>query len=155
MPRIPQSRSAGALPGVGKANVSHLQQSGGLVVADSNRMTWGTIDMTSDGPTAAMVKGWPRWAIPGFLDEVPPRLDLCRQRLLAAEIELGRAEKAGGLDIGDSAPEKAESVPAVLQDLPPWPGRTTGRMSLPTCRMRVRCCWSRCRSLKHSCHPLR
>ncbi|CAK9017740.1 unnamed protein product [Durusdinium trenchii] len=126
MPRIPQSRSAGALPGVGKANVSHLQQSGGLVVADSNRMTWGTIDMTSDGPTAAMVKGWPRWAIPGFLDEVPPRLDLCRQRLLAAEIELGRAEKAGGLDIGDSAPEKAESVPAVLQDLPPLAGPDDG-----------------------------
>eukprot|EP00913_Durusdinium_trenchii_P000852 g793.t1 len=73
-----------------------------------------------------MVKGWPRWAIPGFLDEVPPRLDLCRQRLLAAEIELGRAEKAGGLDIGDSAPEKAESVPAVLQDLPPLAGPDDG-----------------------------
>ena len=64
MPRIPQSQSAGALPGVGKAT-SGLQQNGGFVVGDSSRMTWGTIDITSDGPTAAMVKGWPRWAIPG------------------------------------------------------------------------------------------
>ena len=68
MPRIPQSQSAGAL-GVGKAT-SGLQQNGGFVVGDSSRssrMTWGTIDITSDGPTAAMVKGWPRWAIPGAL----------------------------------------------------------------------------------------
>ena len=69
MPRIPQSQSAGALPGVGKAT-SGLQQNGGFVLdssrdlsRDLSRMTWGTVN--SDGPTAAMVKGWPRWAIPG------------------------------------------------------------------------------------------
>ena len=125
MPRIPQSQSAGALPGVGKATPG-LQQNGGFVLGNSSRMTWGTIDATSDGPTAAMVKGWPRWAIPGFLDEVPPRLEGCRQRLLAAEIELGRAEKAGGLDIGNSAPPEADEVPAVLQDLPPLFGPEDG-----------------------------
>lgn len=70
MPRIPQSQSAGALPGVGKAT-SGLQQNGGFVVGDSSRMTWGTIDITSDGPTAAMVKGWPRWAIPGQAPRKP------------------------------------------------------------------------------------
>ena len=89
--------------------------------SDPFRMSWGTMDMMSDGPAAAMVKGWPRWAIPGFLDEVPPRLEGCRQRLLAAEIELRRAEKAGGLDIGSSAPQ-TESDAAVLQDLPPLSG---------------------------------
>ena len=64
--------------------------------------------------------------VSGFLDEVPPRLEGCRQRLLAAEIELGRAEKAGGLDIGNSAPPEADDVPAVLQDLPPLFGPEDG-----------------------------
>ena len=66
--------------------------------------------------------------LPGFLDEVPPRLEGCRQRLLAAEIELGRAEKAGGLDIGSAPPpeEKESDVPAVLQDLPPLFGPEDG-----------------------------
>mmetsp|Transcript_52544 Transcript_52544/g.94285 ORF Transcript_52544/g.94285 Transcript_52544/m.94285 type:complete len:697 (-) Transcript_52544:62-2152(-) len=97
---------------------SDLEKPGG----NAPNIAWGTIEFqaSNNGPTAQMVKGWPKWAKPGFLDELQPRLEGCRQRLLQAEYELRRAEKAGGLDIGESHPnedpgDQAEALALDLQ----------------------------------------
>jgi len=124
----PQSHSTGALPGAKKSGMRRgvgdaLHKSGSWVVSPglsalSTRSTWRAPLSPADAPTEAMVKAWPRWAAPGFLEQMPPRLEGCRQRLLAAEIELRRAEKAGGLSVGTAAMEASET-PAVVQDLHP------------------------------------
>lgn len=126
MHRTPQSFSTGALPGISKKGPFRkdgLHQSGNWVIAHkgpgispgSTRGSW----QVPSSPTEAMIASWPRWAIPGFLEQIPPRLEGCRQRLLAAEIELRRAEKAGGLEVGNaSAPQEEAETKSVVQDLP-------------------------------------
>eukprot|EP00931_Biecheleriopsis_adriatica_P040014 TRINITY_DN2288_c0_g1_i1.p1 TRINITY_DN2288_c0_g1~~TRINITY_DN2288_c0_g1_i1.p1 ORF type:complete len:764 (-),score=277.72 TRINITY_DN2288_c0_g1_i1:30-2297(-) len=100
----------GPHPALRKAlHKQELQRSGGWVVgseqgADGQELgppmpAWGTVQLKTHGPAAAMVKGWPKWAIPGFLEEVAPRLEGCRQRLLAAEYELQRAESGGLIEM--------------------------------------------------------
>jgi len=126
MHRTPQSFSTGALPGISKKGPFRkdgLHQSGNWVIAHkgpgispgSTRGSW----QVPSSPTEAMIASWPRWAIPGFLEQIPPRLEGCRQRLLAAEIELRRAEKAGGLEVGNaSTPQEEAETKSVVQDLP-------------------------------------
>lgn len=119
----PHSKSAGALDGPAPFRLRQpgyaahpalakkldrlsddLQQTGGWVLGGSEQdmqplepaTAWGTIKVPQS-PSGAVRKSWPNWAKPGFLDEVPPRLEGCRQRLLAAERELRRAEAGGAL----------------------------------------------------------
>jgi len=110
-----------------------LQRWGGLVVGDRGLKdseahdgpskpapgkAWGTIELPAEpeSPTTALMSSWPKWARPGFLEEVPPRLEQCRKRLREAEHELRRAEANGGVfEIHDAAPLQA-SVAAVQLD---------------------------------------
>lgn len=142
----PHSKSAGALdgpapfrlrqPGYGAHPAlakkldrlsDDLQQTGSWVLSGSEQdkpplepaTAWGTIKVPQS-PSGAVLKSWPKWAKPGFLDEVPPRLEGCRQRLLAAERELRRAEAGGALSAGQSPVAGQEASRKVQEvQLPP------------------------------------
>lgn len=66
---------------------------------DAPRPAWGTLELPlkqSEG--ADGIKGLPKWAHPAFLQEVPPRLEDCRQRLVAAERELKQLEVVAAVE---------------------------------------------------------
>lgn len=67
------------------------------VNAGKPNLAWATLDLKRED-IAAGVKGLPKWARPAFLQEVPPRLEDCRQRLVAAERELRQLEVAAAAE---------------------------------------------------------